>query len=384
MNGKKLQSATERNSGLELLKIIAMFLVVMFHVTQTLTSSSKNAQLPQSYVLQIGYATTNIQHFVLSWIRAAGHLGNNIFFVCSAWFLLDNEKINTRKIAYMLIEVWVINFIFLVIFKVGNWYQLSLSEIVMTLLPNFYGLNWYISCYVLFYLIHGGLNIVIKNSSQKVLLTTNVVMIVLYCFLNWIVPGDQLFISPMVNFVVIYFLVAYIKLYMPRYSEDWKKGMWTFLVGFIGYLLLLLLSNFAGRHILREKHWLMIWLDALCPFFLLTAIGLFVVFKNRKFVNKSVNYISSMTLMIYIIHENYLFRTYVRPSIWIYIQEKWGYGHVLLIDLIFSLCLFVGATLAAFLYKIALQKFVYRISVKIHDFIAAAYARVSVQLLKIQ
>ena len=75
-----------RDSGIELLKILAIFLIVISHVAQTLTSENPYITY-NGYIVDISHATTNIQHLILVCFRTFGPLGNSIFFVCSTWFL---------------------------------------------------------------------------------------------------------------------------------------------------------------------------------------------------------------------------------------------------------------------------------------------------------
>lgn len=73
----------ERESSIELLKILAMVMIVMSHVVQTVGNKSIYVG-NMSYALDLSCATHNIQSFYLSLIRYFGAFGDWIFFVCSA------------------------------------------------------------------------------------------------------------------------------------------------------------------------------------------------------------------------------------------------------------------------------------------------------------
>ena len=80
-----------RDSGVELLKIIAVILIVISHVVLTLIT--ENEYIPYSdYLLDCTHATTNVTVLLLAVMRHFGALGNWIFFVASAWFLLDSTN----------------------------------------------------------------------------------------------------------------------------------------------------------------------------------------------------------------------------------------------------------------------------------------------------
>ena len=101
-----------RESGIELLKILAMFFIVVSHVIQTI-SNPTIAYENTDYIINLSNATSNVQLFALSVAQSFGVLGNIIFIVCSSWFLCDKTKNNKQKFLCLLFEVWTFSIIFL-------------------------------------------------------------------------------------------------------------------------------------------------------------------------------------------------------------------------------------------------------------------------------
>lgn len=352
-----------RESGVELLKIIGILLIIISHVTQTLYTPNNYFEL--NYVLEVKYATKNIQNILLAWFSAFGTQGNLIFFVSSAWFLLESKKIDELKIVKLLADVWFINICFLCIFLLGNWYSLMIKDIVKSIFPTIFASNWYITFYILFYLIHVGLNEIIFKRTQKELLVIILVTLFLYFGLNYINYG-LFFTSVLIEFSIIYFTIAYIKLYMKEFSKNLKRNYILFLFSILGIPILILITNFLGLNIEFFKDKLQYWNRNNSIFLLLTAVTLFNIFNSKKFISNKINYISSLSLLVYIIHENIIIRTYLRPTIWIYIHEKIGYKNIIAIDLLYSTILFVISIVIAILYKKILQNIVYNIANKIY------------------
>ncbi len=104
----------ERESGIELLKIIAIFLIVISHISQTY--GSMHSGLDSSYFIDSKIATENIQNIIILTFRFFGSIGNSIFFISTAWFLIDKKDNKKKKILQMLLEVWIISLIILSIF----------------------------------------------------------------------------------------------------------------------------------------------------------------------------------------------------------------------------------------------------------------------------
>ena len=88
---------TPRKSGIELLKIIGMLLIVIYHVYCTVSGVHVSVEGLTDYVIKIE-STTNFSNIILRILSTFGPLGNAIFFACSAWFLLDKETSNKKKI----------------------------------------------------------------------------------------------------------------------------------------------------------------------------------------------------------------------------------------------------------------------------------------------
>lgn len=104
----------ERDSGIESLKFLAAFLIIISHVVQTL--GTKNTYVAYSnYMLPLAESTTSVENFTLACLRYFGVFGNMIFFICTAYFLLESTKINLKKWFSLLAEVWSISVIILII-----------------------------------------------------------------------------------------------------------------------------------------------------------------------------------------------------------------------------------------------------------------------------
>ncbi|MDD6401348.1 MAG: acyltransferase family protein, partial [Lachnospiraceae bacterium] len=151
----KIEKNTEqiRKSGIELLKIIAILLIVINHVTQTLGSINQVIGY-KDYVLSLENATKDIQVIILILLRQTGSLGNSIFFVCSAWFLVEKKGDSKEKAFSLLSTVWVISIIFMCIYMIICPSSLSIKEIMKGIFPTLFASNWYMTCYIIFLFIY--------------------------------------------------------------------------------------------------------------------------------------------------------------------------------------------------------------------------------------
>ena len=144
--------SNNRNSNLELLKLIAMFLVVVFHVTQTLGT---NFDYFDGYINQ-DVATNNVQLVCLAFFRYFGTLGNDIFFICSAWFLsCSARKTKWDKVSDMISDTWFLSVMLIsvisVVFKsaisyVGGVTHTSVANSLFPITFNAYNMLYHVLC----------------------------------------------------------------------------------------------------------------------------------------------------------------------------------------------------------------------------------------------
>ena len=72
-------------------------------------------------------------------------------------------------------------------------------------------------------------------------------------------------------------------------------------------------------------------------------------------------------MLVYILHENIIFRQYYRPVIWHWIYINLGYKLLLLWTICYVILLFLVSCGIAYLYKRFIQKYVFMISDILHN-----------------
>lgn len=374
-------SIGKRNSSIELLKIFGIILIVISHVIQTL-HTPKEHLIDADYVLDISLATTNIQQLILVLLRYSGVLGNTIFFCCSVWFLLDSDRASKQKILSILADVWVISVIILIAVYIIRGGNIDFKMIAQQLLPTTFENNWYITCYLLFYPLHPLLNRLIKNMDKTALLRTTLVLLFLYVCVNYILSGS-FFTSQIVLWITLYFTIAYMKYYLVDFSNNIKINVILLLVGFLGNTGIVLVTNYLGLRVATFNDWLLRWNTNCSPFLILMAISMLNIAKNVFFYNKAVNYISGLSLLIYVFHENQLLRTFYRPLMWDYIYNQFGYAYILLWAGVMVVLVFGFGLIASIVYKHTLQKVMAIVCNRLYPLAQRIYKKIETNILKI-
>jgi hypothetical protein len=337
-----------------------------------------------AYVWTISQATLDVQTVLLVLFRHFGVWGNSIFFICSAWFLLRSKNCNKKKWLFMLIEIWSVSVIILAVTYFGLHIHISAKDIIKSFLPTTFSTNWYMTCYLLFYLVHPILNKIIEQMGQKQLFRSTVALTILYIGFNFI-KSKLFFGSDLILWIAIYFVIAYMQYYLKDFTDSVKANAYLFIFGLIGVIGLTLLTEFAGVHISALSKQALHWApNNSNPFVIAMALALFNMARQIHFYNNAINYLSSLTLLIYIIHENIILRGYVRTRIWNSIYHNYGYEHIFAWVFTFSAATFIFGVVTAMIYTAVLKPFILKFSNSLYGMVRDCYLRIEARLLQIR
>ena len=372
----------ERNSGVEMLKVFAIILIIISHISQTLQQENNLVGI-SSYILDFSAASLNAKSISLQFMRSFGAFGNLIFFICSAWFLLGSDKVNAKKWLFMLIEVWSVSVIIAISFMLLKKESISRSLLIQSFLPTTFSNNWYLTCYLLFYPLHVFLNKMISQLEKRLHLKFIISAFILYYIIDFVL-GAYFFYSDLLLWMVIYMFISYVKKYLPCYSSNRRLNLIIAIICTLLYLVLLLVSNIIGLRIDALSNFMLHWGVSNNPFLLITSICLFNIALNTKFSSRLINYISSLSLLIYIFHENILIRSYIRPIILEYIHLNWGYNLIVLWILILAVLIFLLSVVLSILYNLTLGKLLKKIADLLYEKFKIIYDKVEKKLLNMK
>ncbi len=279
----------------------------------------------------------------------------------------------------MISDVFIISLLWLIPFFILK-IELTPKEYTHEFFPILFKNNWFIGCYILLYLIHPLLNTLIESLTKKQLFRINFVIIALYFILQFIVK-DAFFFNEILLFIFLYFITAFLKKYITNFNKNIKINVVLLIISVIGYFLITIITNYAGLHNEFFHGKVQYWVYNMAnPFVLLISITLFNIFNSKIFYSNIINNISALSLLYYVIHENILFRTKLRPYIFNYFFF-YIKSNILTISLL-TIMLFICGMVIAFIYKLSLQKLVHLVMDKIYELFKKIYLKFEKKVLE--
>ena len=314
MENKNLQ----RNSSIELLRIIAMIGVLILHYN--LLGKAFNYVISGSY--QEKYIFLSETVFVCA---------VNLFVMISAYFLATTEKRKFVKVVELLGQVIVFKAAFYIANILQGHSTLSFSGIFKSVLPD----NYFVIFYCIVYIVSPYINIMIKDISKKDFKKLVIILFFLFSVWNMVVGilenmfgrlnglntvglwGDQGGYT-IVNFILVYFIGAYIRL--NNISVSKTKSIACILVG----IALIYFEKIIGNAVYSSsKAW-----DYNNPIVILLPVFIILFFNKLNFSSKIINELAKAAFTCYLFHGYFMSKLgvekFVNGNIFMLILHQFG------------------------------------------------------------
>ncbi len=286
-----------RNYSLDILRIVAMFMIVLFHACCG----------PINYNF-----LNNFNKVIFSFLLHFGQIGVTLFMLITGYFSYKSTKKHKDKIIYILYSIWfffLFNIFLFVIFKGGyhidEYFVLPVSSYMF----------WYASSYVVILLLEPYfnklINIISQSEHKNILIILFVVLSVcptMYSFYNGVVENGWIF-TRFFWFVFMYFLGSYISKYQEKSNLFNKKRKDFILLTFFSLLIMVAFMFIIkiSLSLINPKIQMHLMWSINSPVTLLTSLSIFMVFVKTHISDKSkvarfLQKISTFTLDIYLSH----------------------------------------------------------------------------------
>lgn len=350
-----------RESNYELLRIISMFLIVLYHVI---------------FHGNILAHTTGTLQILFEFVLLSTLIHVNVFILIMGYFQ-SKAKFKIKKVISILLQVWFYNILVNGLLKCFNIVEYTNIEFLNAISPFNLNSYWFVYCYLIMYMLSPFINVIIEKADR---ITLKKVIILLICVFG-IIPYATFGLAWGYNiysieqFILIYFIGAYIRKYdidkkiMSNISLYQKRlaciGIFIsgLVLNFVLYLAkmymltidsntLQFLGNGIGRLINSYSN----------PILILQSIAIFILFGTFSFKSKIINYISGLTLGVYLIHDGW----YARYSIYKLLKIDTGnmiYGRFQIIKVIvIAIFIFVVGLIVEFMRQM-LSKLICKVKI---------------------
>lgn len=292
------QNKSERNIGIEMLRIFATLMVIMLHTFGSTNILTQN----------LG----NSKGAVLWFFEIVSYCAVNCFALTSGYVSCRN-KFKLSRILYLWFQVVFIFVVMTISLGCISPEKVEPNAYIKMFFPISMNLNWYFTAFFGVYFFAPFLNILMQNMSEKQHKFLMAVIFALFCVLPTIpVVSDSFGTDGGYSFVwlmAMYIVGGYIRIYgvtKPENKYKWLAGffatnlfVWTWFV----------VVHYVTDKFLGGARYHSVFISYVSPFVLFSAICLmeFFLATNIKRGSKIVCKISSVTFGVFIFHTQDLY-----------------------------------------------------------------------------
>lgn len=284
-----------RESGIELLRIVAMFLVLVVHAN---FFSLGEPQLEK-------YTFTGCTSVIIQCIAI---VCVNVFVMISGWFGI---KPKAKGISAFLFQVlfFFCGILLVLVLSGLEPYNIKSCAYCLLLLPQ----NWFIKAYLLLYIIAPVLNAYCEHTDRN---TQRNLLIFFYCFqtlYGWAVPGVDTFGGgySTISFIGLYLLMQYVrksKNSILNFNSSKNLLIFLLITGVSAFLYII--GSWYG---IKQVSMLFCYNN---PLVIIASLNFFLSFRQLKFTSKTINWVAGSAFAVYLLHTfPPVLQNYYKPTV---------------------------------------------------------------------
>lgn len=316
-----------RNSAIELLRILAMLMIVLSHICCHSGFDSAYSLLSINRLfVQFGYL---------------GNLGVALFLMISGYFQCVSP-FRIRSVSRLLSQVWFYSVTLFLLCRFVFGCPYSGSMLLQVFLPTIYGEYWFFTAYMVLLLLSPFLNTMLRSLTRSQYRTMLGISLLLWSVIPTLTK-QPMYAGEIPQFLLYYSLGAYFRLYpdnrFRKKSLGWAAALGSMAVVYgltvvLGYCERFTPEAFGASLRFYDRNSLPI---------LTAAVGLFsLAVYSKPFTSRFINTAGSCTFGVYLIHDNPVVRTLLWQQ-WLHWGAYFTSGSFILrlilsVLLVFALC----------------------------------------------
>ncbi len=277
----KERAVSSRESNIELLRIIAMLMVLLLHFNLALK--------------QPGYSSfeclTSLKIFHI-FLQSTCIIAVDLFVIISGWFSI---KFSTRGLTKFMFTCTWFALAGIIVSCILSKEIPMVGSIVKSLIWMGGG-YWFVRAYLVLFLLSPVLNAYIEKATMSQLRNTVILFYVVQTFFGWFLGTDFMSGYSAISFIGLYLLGRYLYIINIEYPFNEKK-VWIVFISTIILNAIYTMVFYAGYNVSIDSP------QAYCnPLVVISAASLVIAFSKFRFKSNVINWFATSSFAIYLLH----------------------------------------------------------------------------------
>ncbi len=308
----------KRVVSIELLRILAMMMVVMLHY------------LGKGQLLPALTGEMSLNGYVAWGLESLSIVAVNVYMLISGYFLVNSQFKSGRLVELLCQTLFYSILVSVVLMAAGiiSVDSLTVNRILEMIFPVQMEHYWFISAYVIMYLFSPILSVAVKHMEQKQLRNTIIGLLLFFGLSKSILPVELAmdnFGYDGLWFMCVFLVAAYIRLYeIPFFAKGKSRAFVCYLAGCAGIYVITFVVRAFYLKTGSLDHFVQTAYDYNHVVNLFAAVSLFYVFLKMELstegkLAKVVYAVAPYSLGVYLLHEQlevrYLWPTWLGATL---------------------------------------------------------------------
>lgn len=290
--------------SIDLLRIVSMMMVVMLHY------------LGKGHLLPEVTGSMSSNGYVAWGLESLSAVAVNVYMLISGYFLVESgfKPLRVVELICQVLFYSILVPVVLIALGIISTENFTIYHFLQVVLPVQMKQYWFITAYIIMYLLSPVLAAGIKTLKKEQLRNTIIALLLFFAVSKSVLPF-QLEVDTKgydaLWFITVFLLAAYMRLYGPPFftkKENGKRGAVCYLLGCAGIYGVMLAVRFVYLKTGRLDHFITSSYHYNHVLNLFAAVSLFYAFyyvkiKEDGFVGKLIVRIAPYTLGVYLLHE---------------------------------------------------------------------------------
>ena len=293
----------ERNYGIDLLRIVAMFMICVLHI------------LGHGGILD-SIKPGTVNYYVALFLETAMICAVNCYAMISG-FVGFGRRYKVSNVIYLWLQTAFYAVFIFAVFKIVYPDAVKLKWIAKAAFPVLHNDYWYFSAYFGLFFFMPLLNFILNNLSEKKLRVSLFCIIVVFTGASFFNKGNVFSLNrgySTIWLVILYLVGGYFAKYQPlKKIKSGALALIIFSLVVATYILQFAVKAVAARFSGETAWWSNMIINYSSPFVFLTAAFMLEIFSRLKFKGKPrlIAFFAPLTFGVYLIHDHEYFSSNV-------------------------------------------------------------------------
>lgn len=272
----------QRKSNFELLRILAMLMIIDVHYFATCDAAVNTVAWSGNWI---------VYHLMESF----GICGVNLFIFITGFFSLSQDTIKVRKVVNLLIDVAFWGCVGFLICVLVGWKEFGFKSLIKTMFPIFFGGRWFVKAYIILLCLLPFLNIILGKLTIASYRKLLIILTLLFSIWPSFLPNPPIddYGYGFVHFVLLYVIAGFIRLHIKKYPPKW-----CCLLGYFICTGIICSSSMLGENFAWAYNYI---------FVILESVFLFMLFSQLHVDSVAINKIAACAFGVFLIHTDGFF-----------------------------------------------------------------------------